>query len=138
MYAVVQIGSMIFRSECITTRSVVSAATGAGAPAAPTSASAQAMDVARVRFMELLLARGRDPACSDKTIDPGKLSTHPIRLPISRILPDSPRRHMRQQSSKRHDEGGPRPGAGETARIATTNAANGAGTRAGAHDCPSS
>jgi hypothetical protein len=47
MYAVVQIGSMIFRSECITTRSVFCAAAGAGSAAASATTASATMAMKR-------------------------------------------------------------------------------------------
>ena len=56
MYAVVQMGSTIFRSECITTRSVVSARAGWVTPKAQTSDSTMAtMTSRRGHIMGILL-----------------------------------------------------------------------------------
>src|SRR5262249_15170273 len=78
MYAVVQIGSMILRSECITTRSVVSAETDAGAaPASATDSATHATSSALVRLIGRLLARSTS-SVGDKTTDGAKLSTHRV------------------------------------------------------------
>src|SRR5262249_34860415 len=101
-YAVVQIGSMILRSECITTRSVVSAETGAGAP--PASATARATHATSsdlVRLMGHLLAWSRS-GVGDKTTDGAKLSTParcrwwenpPVATPLTRdeVIAEDPR-----------------------------------------------
>src|SRR5258705_13210635 len=71
MYAVVQIGSTIFKSECLTTRNVVCANTGAASATAATTRARKRYE----RRGSMKISNGATPKAQDGTPDPDEPRT---------------------------------------------------------------